>query len=92
MFNTTKATPASAVVSMITTASAAPAPAVPGLGGAASGPRPASELRAVSRPALAKLATQLEAAEGKAKDALTIAHVADLRSEIAALLAADKKK
>lgn len=72
---------------------ATPAPTVPALGGgAAGGARPASELRAVARQALAKLATQLDAAESKAKDALTVAHVADLRSEIAALLAADKKK
>lgn len=70
----------------------AAAPAVPGLGGATAGPRPASELRAVARQALTKLADQLEAAKRKAKDPLTVAHLDDLHSEIAALLAADKKK
>ena len=54
--------------------------------------RPASELRAVSRVTLAQLATQLEAAKKKTKDPQTIAHIDDLSSEIAAILAADKKK
>ena len=70
----------------------AAAPAVPGLGGATAGPRPASELRAVARQALTKLADQLEAAKRKAKDPLTVAHLDDLHREIAALFAADKKK
>ncbi|MDY3560278.1 zinc-dependent metalloprotease [Gemmata sp. JC673] len=71
---------------------AAATPSIPGLSTGPAGPRPASELRAVARQSLAKLGEQLEAAEGKAKDPLTVAHIADLRSEIAALLAADKKK
>lgn len=70
------------------------APAAPGPIGlpAPAGPRPASELRAVARQALAKLGTQLEAAKGKTKDATTVAHLDDLASEIGAILAADKKK
>ncbi|MFM8274162.1 MAG: zinc-dependent metalloprotease, partial [Gemmata sp.] len=71
---------------------AAPAaPVGPGpIGGA--GPRPASELRAVGRQALVKLASDLEAAKKRAKDPVTVAHLDDLHSEIAALLAADKKR
>ncbi len=64
--------------------------AIPGAGGAAV--RAPSELRAVGRQALAKLLGQLEAAKGKAKDPLTVAHVEDLHSEVAAILTADKKK
>lgn len=74
-------------------ATTAAAPAGPGpIGAAPAGPRPASELRAVARQALGKLATQLEAAKGKTKDATTLAHIDDLASEIGAILAADKKK
>ena len=61
---------------------------IPGLGG----PRPTSELRAVARLSLGKLSTQLEAAKAKAKDPVTLAHIDDLHSEIAGILAADKKK
>ncbi|VTS02151.1 glutaminyl-trna synthetase : Uncharacterized protein OS=Chlorobium sp. GBChlB GN=HY22_13840 PE=4 SV=1: Reprolysin_4 [Gemmata massiliana] len=73
-------------------APAAPSPIGPQGAGAAAGARPASELRAVGRQALGTLAGQLEAAKGKAKDPLTIAHIDDLHSEITTILAADKKK
>ena len=56
------------------------------------GPRPSSELRAVARLSLGKLSTQLEGAKAKAKDPVTLAHIDDLHSEIAGILAADKKK
>ena len=68
------------------------APPTGGAGAPAAGPRPASELRAVARLSLTKLATQLEAAKGKTKDPTTLAHIDDLTSEIGAILAADKKK
>jgi hypothetical protein len=66
----------------------------PAASGAAGGPtvRPASELRAVARVTLTQLTTQLEASKKKTKDPLTVAHIDDLNSEIAAILAADKKK
>ena len=69
----------------------APAPTgLPSIPGA--GAPPTSELRAVARHSLGKLATQLEAAKAKAKDPVTSAHIDDLIGEITALLAADKKK
>jgi hypothetical protein len=70
---------------------ASPTPGGP-VGQPAAGPRPATELRGVARLSLAKLATQLEATKGKTKDAATLAHLDDLSGEIAAILAADKKK
>jgi hypothetical protein len=69
----------------------APAPA-PGPFGPPAAARGSSELRAVARVALAELATKLTAARGKAGTTATGAHLDDLASEIAALLAADKKK
>jgi hypothetical protein len=58
----------------------------------AAGVRPASELRAVARLSLAGLDTQLAHARNKASDQTSRAHIDDLRSEIAAILATDKKK
>jgi hypothetical protein len=54
--------------------------------------RTASELRAVGRLMLTNLETQLAQARTKATDVATRAHIDDLRSEISAILAADKKK
>jgi hypothetical protein len=62
-------------------------PSIPG-----AGTRPASELRSVARLMLADLDTKLAATRHKGADAQTRAHIDDLRGEIAALLAADKKK
>ncbi len=54
-----------------------------------SGPR-TSELRAVARQALAKLAKDMGTAKGKAKDVATIAHLEDLVAEITAILSTEK--
>jgi hypothetical protein len=51
-----------------------------------------SELRAVARVALTKLAKQIAAAEPKAKDVATSAHLEDLHSEIKTILEESKKK
>lgn len=66
-------------------------PTRPGGLSAISAP-PSSELRAVARVSLAKLATDLDAAKKKTKDSLTLAHIDDLRSEIETILKADKLK
>jgi hypothetical protein len=71
-------------------------PAAPA-GGRLPGPgeslvRTPSELRAVARQSLAKLAKNLDATKGKAKDPATFAHLDDLHSEITAILAGEKKK
>jgi len=60
----------------------------PGLGD--FGPR-VNELRAVARVALGKLEKELGTAKGKAKDPATVAHLADLQSEIKSILSDDKK-
>jgi hypothetical protein len=54
--------------------------------------RPSGELRGVARVALADLEVKLAAARNKAPDLTTRAHIDDLRGEIEAILAADKKK
>ncbi|MCI0702211.1 MAG: zinc-dependent metalloprotease, partial [Planctomycetia bacterium] len=53
--------------------------------------RTPTELRAIARQSLGKLADQLTAAKAKAKDPITVAHIDDLQSEIKAILATDKK-
>ncbi|HEV3386955.1 MAG TPA: zinc-dependent metalloprotease, partial [Gemmata sp.] len=50
-----------------------------------------NELRAVARLALGRLDKDLRTAEGKARDAATVAHILDLQSEIKSILAGDKK-
>jgi len=50
-----------------------------------------SELRAVARVALSRLAQQIEAAQAKTKDVATLAHLEDLSSEIKDVLQAKKK-
>jgi hypothetical protein len=61
---------------------------IPGL--ADLGPR-VNELRAVARVALGKLEKELGTAKGKAQDPATVAHLADLQSEIKSILSEDKK-
>ncbi len=56
-----------------------------------SGTQPASELRAIARVTLAKLAAQLAAVKNS-KDPQTLAHLQDLHSEIVSLLKADAEK
>ncbi len=51
-----------------------------------------SELRAVARVSLARLAKEIAAAQPKTKDAATAAHLEDVLSEIHAALNDDKKK
>ena len=72
---------------------AAPASPTPRRGGIdLGGASGSSELRAIARATLPKLATQLAAAKKKAKDPLTAAHIDDLHSEIKSILSGDEKK
>jgi hypothetical protein len=60
-------------------------------GGGSGGGGSVSELRAVARVALAKLEKDIVAAKAKAKDPLTVAHLADLQAEIKSILAEENK-
>jgi hypothetical protein len=60
-------------------------------GGGGGGGGGVSELRAVARVALAKLEKDIVAAQAKAKDPLTVAHLADLLADIKSILADEKK-
>ena len=50
-----------------------------------------SELRAVARVSLSRLAQQIEQAQGKTKDVATLAHLEDTLSEIKDILQSKKK-